>query len=62
MAMGLQVFSAVMVLNIYNEIVRSFNFVEERNGALGNKVRVRRAPVGVVAAVVPWNGRCSSRC
>ena len=55
MAMGLQVFSAVMVLGIYNEIVRSFNFVEERAGALGNRVRVRRAPVGVVAAVVPWN-------
>jgi betaine-aldehyde dehydrogenase len=55
LAMGLQVFSAVMVLNIYNEIVRGFNFVEERTGALGHRVRVRRAPVGVVAAVVPWN-------
>ena len=33
----------------------SFTFVEERAGAIGNRVRVRRAPVGVVAAVIPWN-------
>jgi betaine-aldehyde dehydrogenase len=54
-SMGLQVFSATMVLDTYAEMARSFNFVEERKGMLGNKVRVRRAPVGVVAAVVPWN-------
>jgi betaine-aldehyde dehydrogenase len=29
--------------------------MDERTGALGHRVRVRRAPVGVVAAVVPWN-------
>jgi aldehyde dehydrogenase (NAD+) len=54
-SMGLQVFSATMVLDSYAEIARSFSFVEERAGAIGNKVRVRRAPVGVVAAVIPWN-------
>ena len=46
--MGVQVFSATMVLDIYADIVRSFNFVEERPGIIGNRVRVRRAPVGVV--------------
>jgi betaine-aldehyde dehydrogenase len=54
-SMGLQVFSATMVLDSYADIVRSFNFMEERPGAIGNRVRVRRAPVGVVAAVIPWN-------
>ena len=37
-----------MVLDTYADIARSFTFVEERAGALGNRVRVRRAPVGVV--------------
>jgi len=55
MSMGLQVFSATMVLDIYADIARNFTFMDERTGALGNRVRVRRAPVGVVAAVVPWN-------
>jgi betaine-aldehyde dehydrogenase len=54
-SMGLQVFSATMVLDSYAEIARSFHFMEERPGAIGNRVRVRRAPVGVVAAVIPWN-------
>jgi aldehyde dehydrogenase (NAD+) len=54
-AMGLQVFSATMVLDGYAEIARNFSFMDERAGIMGNKVRVRRAPVGVVAAVIPWN-------
>jgi betaine-aldehyde dehydrogenase len=55
-SMGLQVFSATMVLDQYAELARSgFSFMEERAGIMGNKVRIRRAPVGVVAAVVPWN-------
>ena len=54
-SMGVQVFSASMVLDIYAGIVRDFAFVEERAGAIGNRVRVRRAPAGVVAAVIPWN-------
>ncbi len=54
-SMGVQVFAATMVLDSYADIVRSFPFVEERPGAIGNRVRVRRAPVGVCAAVIPWN-------
>jgi betaine-aldehyde dehydrogenase len=54
-SMGVQVFAATMVLDSYADIVRSFNFLEERPGAIGNRVRVRRAPVGVCAAVIPWN-------
>jgi betaine-aldehyde dehydrogenase len=45
-----------MVLDQYAGLARDgFSFMEERAGIMGNKVRVRRAPVGVVAAVVPWN-------
>jgi betaine-aldehyde dehydrogenase len=29
--------------------------MEERAGALGGRLRVRRAPVGVCAAIIPWN-------
>lgn len=54
-SLGLQVISATMVLDGYAEIARRFAFVEERPGAIGNRVRVRRAPVGVCAAVIPWN-------
>jgi betaine-aldehyde dehydrogenase len=54
-SMGVQVFSSTMVLDSYADIARSFAFVEDRPGALGNRVRVRRAPVGVCAAVIPWN-------
>ena len=54
-SMGVQVFSSTMVLDSYADIARSFPFVEDRPGALGNRVRVRRAPVGVCAAVIPWN-------
>ncbi|MCI0547734.1 MAG: aldehyde dehydrogenase, partial [Candidatus Rokubacteria bacterium] len=30
-------------------------FAEERAGAVGGRVLVRRAPVGVCAAIIPWN-------
>ncbi len=54
-SLGVQVFSATMVLDSYAEYARTFTFAEDRPGAFGNRVRVRRAPVGVVAAIVPWN-------
>lgn len=50
-----QVFASTMVLDKYAEIARTFQFEERRLGALGGDVRVRRAPVGVVAGVIPWN-------
>jgi betaine-aldehyde dehydrogenase len=50
-----QVFSATMVLDTYARIAPEYTFVDERTGALGSPVRVRRAPVGVVAGVIPWN-------
>ncbi len=50
-----QVFSATMVLDTYADIASSYVFEEERTGALGSPVRVRRAPVGVAAGIIPWN-------
>jgi betaine-aldehyde dehydrogenase len=50
-----QVFASTMVLDKYAEIARTYEFENRRMGALGGDVRVRRAPVGVVAGVIPWN-------
>jgi betaine-aldehyde dehydrogenase len=50
-----QVFSSTMVLNAYAEYTKSYRYVEERTGALGGRVQVRRAPVGVAAGIIPWN-------
>ncbi len=50
-----QVFSATMVLDTYVRLAQDFQWVDTRDGMLGNKVRVRRAPVGVVAGITPWN-------
>jgi betaine-aldehyde dehydrogenase len=55
MSLGVQALSSTMVLDIYAGIARSFPFDETRKGAMGQPVRVRRAPAGVCAAVVPWN-------
>ena len=55
MSTGVQVFASTMVLDTYARIARTFPFDEKRTGAMGQPVRVRRAPVGVCAAIVPWN-------
>ncbi len=54
-SLGLQVLSSTMVLDVYAGLAREFPFDETRKGLMGQPVRVRRAPVGVCAAVVPWN-------
>ncbi len=50
-----QVFSATMVLDIFADMARKHTWVDERVGALGERVQVRRAPVGVCAGIIPWN-------
>ena len=54
-ALGTQVLAATMVLDTYAEIARGFAFEAVRTGAMGQPVTVRRQPVGVCAAVIPWN-------
>ncbi|MFJ8824831.1 aldehyde dehydrogenase [Streptomyces sp. NPDC102467] len=49
-----QALGAMMVWDSAINVARGFTYEETRDGALG-KLLVRREPVGVVAAVVPWN-------
>jgi aldehyde dehydrogenase (NAD+) len=49
-----QVMAANMVLHYYTELARTYPFEEVRPGMLGPCV-VRREPVGVAGAIVPWN-------
>jgi aldehyde dehydrogenase (NAD+) len=44
-----------MMLNAFLQVAREYPFEETRQGVLGSPVLVRREPVGVVAAIVPWN-------
>lgn len=48
------VFPAV-VARYYAGLIRSADLDETRVGLLGGTIRVARKPVGVVAAIVPWN-------
>jgi acyl-CoA reductase-like NAD-dependent aldehyde dehydrogenase len=43
------------VLRYYAGLARSAEQSELRDGLLGGRIEVRRVPVGVVAAIVPWN-------
>ncbi|MFJ9723243.1 aldehyde dehydrogenase [Streptomyces sp. NPDC101209] len=49
-----QALGAMMVWDAAITVARGFTYEERRDGVLG-KILVRREPVGVVAAVVPWN-------
>jgi acyl-CoA reductase-like NAD-dependent aldehyde dehydrogenase len=44
-----------LLLRYYAEMIRDATFEEVREGMLGGSVVVRREPIGVVAAIVPWN-------
>src|SRR3954471_23417057 len=45
---------AQAVLGVYDGLAESFPWEETRHGLFGES-RVRREPVGVVAAIIPWN-------
>ncbi|MWA10843.1 aldehyde dehydrogenase [Streptomyces sp. BA2] len=49
-----QALAAMMVWDSALTVAKNFTYEEARDGVLG-KILVRREPVGVVAAVVPWN-------
>ena len=44
-----------MMLNAFLQVAREFPWEERRMGVLGSEVIVRREPVGVVGAIMPWN-------
>jgi len=50
-----QVIAAAETASRAARVARDFQFEDSRQGALGNPVVVTREPVGVVAAIVPWN-------
>lgn len=44
-----------LVLRYYAGLARNADFEETRDGLMGGPIRVIKQPVGVVAAIVPWN-------
>jgi aldehyde dehydrogenase (NAD+) len=50
-----QVGVATAVLDTYTRLAGTHPWESDRRGAFGTTVRVRQLPVGVVAAIVPWN-------
>ena len=50
-----QVLAASMVFGSFATHCRNFPFEEQRAGALGGVILVRREPVGVCAGIIPWN-------
>lgn len=43
------------VLRFYGGLARELSVTETRPGLFGGSIEVRKLPVGVVAAIVPWN-------
>lgn len=44
-----------MMMSAFCDLAEGFRWQETRPGCYGSDIRIRREPVGVVAAVVPWN-------
>src|SRR5690606_14619787 len=45
----------VTLFNYYADLAETYPFVDERSRDDGGKVRVVKEPVGVCAAITPWN-------
>jgi acyl-CoA reductase-like NAD-dependent aldehyde dehydrogenase len=43
------------MMNAFCDVADSYPWREDRPGLYGSDIQVRREPVGVVAAIVPWN-------
>jgi acyl-CoA reductase-like NAD-dependent aldehyde dehydrogenase len=50
-----QVGLPLMMMNAFCDLAESFPWRETRRGFYGADIRVHKDPVGVVAAIVPWN-------
>lgn len=43
------------ILRYYADLIEKDDFTDVRSGMFGGEIEVRRQPIGVVAAIVPWN-------
>lgn len=43
------------MMSAFCTFAADYEWCQERSGLYGKNIRIRKAPVGVVAAVVPWN-------
>jgi acyl-CoA reductase-like NAD-dependent aldehyde dehydrogenase len=50
-----QVGLPAMMMGAFCDLAESFDWQEKRPGFYGSDIDIRREPVGVVAAIVPWN-------
>ena len=50
-----QVRIPLMIFSAFSSLAASYDWQESRPGLYGNDIRINKQPVGVVAAVVPWN-------
>ena len=50
-----QVGLPAMMMTAFCDLAESYPFSEARKGRYGSDIQIRREPVGVVAAIVPWN-------
>ena len=51
-----QVLSATATIDRYAAFAEEYPWASDRPSSAGGTVRVRRLPVGVTAAILPWNG------
>ena len=50
-----QVGLPAMMMTAFCDLAERYPFRESRPGLYGSDIQIRREPVGVVAAIVPWN-------
>lgn len=50
-----QVGIPLMMFSAFGDLAAKYDWQETRPGLYGNDIRINKQPVGVVAAVVPWN-------
>lgn len=50
-----EILGAVTFIDYIVELIRTYQFTEVRTGLGGGEVEVTQVPVGVAAAIVPWN-------
>jgi len=50
-----QVGLPMMMMTAFCDLAEGYPFTEARRGLYGSDIQIRREPVGVVAAIVPWN-------